>query len=116
MTRLGFAVLWLLLLPFRLLFGVVFGLLALPVVVVLLPLALLFWIPFAILRFTLKLVLLVVVLPVVAIAVAGATLVAGAALVAALVVPLVPFALIGLGLWLVARPTRHSPAATVVRG
>ncbi len=40
---------WLLLLPFRLLFTLVFGLLALPFLIVLLPLALVLWIPFVLL-------------------------------------------------------------------
>jgi hypothetical protein len=109
-------VLWLLLLPFRLLFGVVFGLLALPFVLLLLPVALVLWIPFMILRFTLKLAVMAVVLPIVAIAVIGATLLAGVALFAAVVVPLLPLALVAVGLWMLMRPTRHSPAATVVRG
>ena len=108
--------LWLLLLPFRLLFGVVFGLLALPLVLLLLPVALVLWIPFVILRFTLKLAVLAVILPIVAIAVIGAMLVAGVAVFAALFLPLLPLALVALGIWLVVRATRHSPAATVIRG
>jgi hypothetical protein len=109
-------VLWLLLLPFRLLFGVVFGLLALPFVLLFLPFALVLWLPFAILRFTLKLAMLVVVLPIVAIAVIGAMLVAGVAVFAAVLLPLVPVALVAAGIWLLLRPTRRSPAATVIRG
>jgi len=108
--------LWLLLLPFRLLLGVVFGLLALPFVLLLLPFALLLWLPFVILRFTLKIALLAIVLPVVAIAVLGALLIAGMAVFAAVFVPLLPVALLAIGVWLLLRPTRHSPAATVVRG
>ena len=45
---------WLLLLPFRLLFGIVFGLLALPFVILLLPFALLLWLPFALLGLTFR--------------------------------------------------------------
>jgi hypothetical protein len=109
-------VLWLLLLPFRLLFGVVFGLLALPLVLLFLPFALLLWIPFMILRFALKLAVLVVVLPIVAIAVIGAMLVAGVAVFAAVLLPLLPIVLVAAGLWLLLRPTPRSPAATVIRG
>ena len=69
-----------------------------------------------ILRVTLKVAVMAIVLPVVAIAVIGAMLVAGVALLAAVFVPLVPFVLLGLGIWLLVRLTRHSPAATVIRG
>ena len=69
--------LWLVLLPFRLLFAVVFGLLALPFALVLLPFALLLWLPFLLLKFTLRvaaallLVLLLVLGGVVGLLVAG---------------------------------------------
>ncbi|HEX7794106.1 MAG TPA: hypothetical protein VF456_07135 [Vicinamibacterales bacterium] len=90
---------WLLLLPFRLLFGVVFGLVALPFVILLLPFALLFWLPFAILRFTLKLALGILVLPIVAIAMVLGLLVGGIALL----VPLIPLLALGFVAWAVWR-------------
>jgi hypothetical protein len=95
---------WLLLLPFRLLFGVVFGLLALPFVILLLPFALLLWLPFAILRFTLKLALGIVVLPIVAIAMVLGLLVGGIALL----VPLIPLLALGFVAWAVWRMMSRS--------
>ena len=89
---------WLLLLPFRLLFGVVFGLVALPFVILLLPLALLLWLPFAILRFTLKLAFAILVLPIVAIATIVGLLVGGVALLIPLI-PLLALAFVAWAVW-----------------
>jgi hypothetical protein len=89
---------WLLLLPFRLLFGVVFGLVALPFVILLLPFALLLWLPFAILRFTLKLALGILVLPIVAIAMILGLLVGGVALLLPLI-PLLALGFVGWAVW-----------------
>ena len=50
---------WLVTLPFRLLFGILAALVALPFAVVLLPFALLFWIPFVVLKLTVRLAVLV---------------------------------------------------------
>jgi hypothetical protein len=94
---------WLLLLPFRLLFGVVFGLVALPFVLLLLPFALLLWLPFAILRFTLKLALGILVLPIVAVAMILGLLVGGVALIAAVLVPLIPLLALAFCVWVVWR-------------
>jgi len=91
---------WLLLLPFRLLFGVVFGLMALPFVILLLPFALVLWLPFAILRFTLKLAVGILVLPIVAIAM----LVGGLALL----VPLLPLLALAFVAWAVWRMMSRS--------
>ena len=95
---------WLLLLPFRLLLGVVFGLLALPLVILLLPFALLLWLPFAILRFTLKLALGILVLPIVGIAMILGLVVGGIALL----VPLIPLLALGFVAWAVWRMTTRS--------
>jgi len=91
---------WLLLLPFRLLFGIVFGLMALPLVILLLPSALVLWLPFAILRLTLKLAFGILVLPIVAIAI----LVGGVALL----VPLLPLLLLAFVAWAVWRMMSRS--------
>jgi hypothetical protein len=99
---------WLLTLPFRLLFGIVFGLVALPFVVLLLPFALLLWLPFVLLRLTVKVIMLAVILPIIALFVIGALVVAGVAVFAALLLPLAPFALIALGLWLVFGHSRRT--------
>ncbi len=87
---------WLLLLPFRLLFGVVFGLVALPFILLLLPFALLLWLPFAILRLTLKLAVGIVVLPILAIVMLLGLLVGGVAVAAAVLVPLIPLLVLGV--------------------
>src|SRR5262249_1900068 len=89
---------WLLLLPFRLLFGVVFALLALPFVILLLPFALLLWLPFAILRFMLKLAFGVLVLPIVAIAMIVGVVVGGIALLV-LLIPLLALGFVAWAVW-----------------
>ncbi len=101
--------LWLLLLPFRLLFGVVAGLIALPFVILLLPLALVVWLPFALLRLAFRLVFLVVMLPVMIIAAVVGVLAVGAALVGAVLVPLLPLLILGGLGWLVWRTHRPCP-------
>ena len=55
--------LWLVLLPFRLLFSIVFGIVALPFVLLLLPFALLLWVPFLLLKFTFRLALGLLLIP-----------------------------------------------------
>jgi len=90
---------WLLLLPFRLLFGVVFGLVALPFVLLLLPFVLLLWLPFAILKFTVKLALGIVLLPILAIIAVLGLLVGGIFVL----VPLIPLLIVGFGVWAVWR-------------
>jgi len=91
-------VLWLLTLPFRIFFGVLFGLL-------LLPFALLF-LPFLLLRAVIKLTLLLVLAPIIAIVTVGALLLAGFALFLVLLLPLLPFALVGLFIWAIVRASR----------
>jgi hypothetical protein len=78
------AVLWLVLLPFRLLFGLIFGVLVLP---------------FVLLKLILGALLLLVVGPVLVIA----FLAAAVAAVAAITVPLLPFLCIGFVIWVVLR-------------
>jgi hypothetical protein len=95
--------LWLLLLPFRLAFGIIAGLVALPFVLLLLPFALLLWLPFAILRASLRLVVGLVVLPIVLTALALGLLVAGVGVALAVVVPLLPVLLIVFCIWAVVR-------------
>jgi hypothetical protein len=96
---------WLVLLPFRLLFTVVFGLLALPIMIVLLPIALVLWLPFMLLKLTLRVVALVLLVPVIALVALGGLFVAGAA-AAALFVPVVVCGLAAAGLWALLRPVR----------
>ena len=55
--------LWLVLLPFRLLFAIVFGIVALPFVILLLPFALLLWLPIVLLKVTFRLVLGLLLIP-----------------------------------------------------
>ena len=67
-----------------------------------------FLLPFYILRFVFRLVFGLFMLPFILLIVVGALLVAFFSVVAAVFMPLVPFVLIGLGIWAV---TRHSRAA-----
>ena len=97
--------LWLLTLPFRIFFGVLFGLL-------LLPFTLLF-LPFLLLRAVIKLTFLLVLAPIIAIVAVGALLAAGFALFLVLLLPLLPFALVGLFIWAIVRASRPAYA---VRG
>jgi len=91
-------VVWLLTLPFRIFFGLLFGLL-------LLPFTLLF-LPFLLLRAVIKLTFLLVLAPIIAIVAVGALLVAGLAVFFALLLPLLPFALVGLFIWAIVRASR----------
>ena len=106
----------LLTLPFRIVFGVFFGLLALPFALLALPFALIglvLFLPFLLFRFVLRAALGLIVLPIVLL-VAGlafAALFFAAAL--AILIPLSPFLLIALLVWAV---TRNSRAAIAVRG
>ena len=94
--------LWLLTLPFRIFFGVLFGLL-------LLPFTLLF-LPFLLVRAVIKLSLLLVLAPIVAIVTVGALLLAGFALFFVVLIPLLPFALVGLFIWAIVRASRPAYA------
>jgi hypothetical protein len=94
--------LWLVLLPFRLLFFAVFGLLALPFVLLLLPFALLVWIPFLLLKFTLRLALGLLLIPLMLVGGLLGVVLFGVAAVAALV-PLLPIAFVVVLLWMVMR-------------
>jgi len=95
-------VLWLLTLPFRIFFGLLFGLL-------LLPFTLLF-LPFLLLRAVFKLALLAFLAPLIALVTVGVLLVAGFALVFALLLPLLPFAFVGLIVWAIVRASRPAYA------
>jgi hypothetical protein len=95
-------VLWLLTLPFRIFFGVLFGLL-------LLPFTLLF-LPFLLLRAVIKLALLAFLAPVIALVTVGALLIAGVAIFFALLLPLLPFAVVGLIVWAIVRASRPAYA------
>jgi hypothetical protein len=101
--------LWLVLLPFRLLFTLIFGLLALPLIVLLLPIALLLWIPFLVLKFAFRLATGLILLPLVAAAAVLGVILAGVAAVA-LMLPIVPIILmLGLAWLLLRRPVPVSP-------
>ncbi|MCU1384356.1 MAG: hypothetical protein JWL71_3053 [Acidobacteria bacterium] len=89
---------FLLTLPFRIAFGLLFGLL-------LLPFALLI-VPFLLLRVVLKSLVLLVALPFVLLAVGGALLVAFAAVLCAVMIPLLPFAFVALCVWAIVRSSR----------
>jgi len=106
-------VLWLITLPFRLAFGILAGVMLLPIAIVLLPFALLIWLPLMILKTGLKLVIGLIVLPIALVVILLGAVAAGVGLVVATVVAGFPIALVALCVWLL---TRSSPAATVVRG
>lgn len=93
---------WLLTLPFRIFFGLLFGLL-------LLPFTLLF-LPFLLLRAVVKLTLLLVLAPMIVIVTVGALLLAGFALFFVLLLPLLPFALVALVIWAIVRSSRPAYA------
>jgi hypothetical protein len=75
--------------------------------------AALLWLPFMLLRVVLKLVVGLLVIPIVIGAMLFAFVMAGAAIVFGLLLPLAPFALVALVIWAL---TRHSRAATVIPG
>ena len=97
--------LFLLTLPFRIVFGLFFGLLFLPFT--------LLFLPFLLLRIIIKSAVMLIVLPFVLLAVGGALLVAMLAVGLALMVPLLPFAFVALCIWAIMRSSR---AATAIPG
>jgi hypothetical protein len=94
--------LWLLLLPFRLAFGILAGLVVLPFLLIVLPFALLLWLPFAMVRMALRLVAGLLVLPIMLVALVVGPLAAGVGMALA-VVPLLPVIVIALCIWAVVR-------------
>lgn len=98
----------LLTLPFRLAFGLVLGILILPFALLLLP--------FLLLRFVVKALVGLIVLPFALVAAAFGIFFAALGLALAVIVPLLPLALIGLGVWAVVQMLRpRSQAAIAVR-
>jgi hypothetical protein len=90
----------LLTLPFRLVFGILFGLLALPFALLAIPLALLY-LPFLLLRLAFKALVGLVLLPFVLI---GTVIVALVAVSLGVLVPLVlPLAFVGFCVWVALR-------------
>jgi hypothetical protein len=98
-------VFYLLTLPFRLLFCLLFGL-------ILLPLTILF-LPFILLRLVLKAVFGLVMLPIALLLGVIGIAIALLAVSFALLIPLLPFIVIGVCVWLL---TRNSRAATATQG
>jgi len=98
----------LLTLPFRLVAGLLLGILVLPLALVLLP--------FLLLRFVFKALVGLIVLPFALVAAAFGIFFAALGVVLAIIIPLVPLALIGLGIWAVVRMLRPgSQAAIAIR-
>ena len=89
---------YLLTLPFRLVFGLLFCVLVLPFALLALP--------FLILRVVIKSLVLLVALPFVLLAVGAAMVVALIAMVFAVIVPLLPFAFVVLCFWAIVRSSR----------
>src|SRR5262245_37100346 len=103
---------WLLTLPFRIVFGILFGLLALPFAILALPFALLA-LPFLLLRFVIKAVVTVALLPIVLfVAVVGA-IVGFFALSLAIMVPLLPFAFLAFCVWAIVRMASPARLRTI---
>lgn len=100
---------WLVSLPFRLLFGIVFGLLALPFAIVLLPFALLLWLPFLLLKAAFRLTAVLLLLPLFAVFGIIGLLIGGVALVAVFI-PLIPIAFVLVFGWMLFRGARTAVA------
>ena len=96
---------YLLTLPFRLVFCVLFGLIFLPFTILFLP--------FLILRLILKAAFALFMLPIAIVTGFLGIAIALVAVAFALLIPLAPFIVIGVCVWLL---TRNSRAASVVRG
>jgi hypothetical protein len=95
-------VFYLLTLPFRIFFGLLVGLMALPFVALALPFALLF-LPFLLLRVLVKSAVMLVVVPI-ALLVGGLVIVVGLfALSFAVLVPLLPIAFLAICVWAIVR-------------
>ena len=92
----------LLTLPFRVFFGLLFGILFLPFAILFLP--------FLLLRLVIKAAVLVFILPFVLIAAVFAAGVALIAVVFAILAPLLPFVVVGLIVWAVMRASRPAYA------
>ena len=86
---------FLLTLPFRLIFGLLCGLLFLPFVLLI--------VPFIVLRVLIKTVVLLVALPFVLLAVGGALLIGCVAVLFALMIPLLPVAFLTFCVWAIVR-------------
>ena len=95
----------LLTLPFRLFFGVLFGLIFLPLTILFLP--------FLLLRILLKTAFALIMLPFALVLAFIGIAFALLAVAFAVLIPLMPFIVIGVCVWLL---TRHSRAATVIQG
>jgi hypothetical protein len=95
-------VFWLLTLPFRIFFGVLFGILCLPFAILFLP--------FLLLRLVIKSAVLLFVVPIVLLAMLFAVGVALVAVLFAVLAPLLPFAVVALIVWAVMRPSRPAYA------
>jgi hypothetical protein len=98
-------VFYLLTLPFRLFFCLLFGLIFLPLTILFLP--------FIILRLMLKAVFGLIMLPIALVMGLIGIAVALLAVSFALLIPLLPFIVIGVCVWLL---TRNSRAATAIQG
>ena len=96
---------YLLTLPFRLFFGLLCGLIFLPLTILFLP--------FIILRIILKTAFALIMLPFALVVAFLGIAFAAVAMFFALLLPLMPFVVVGVCVWLL---TRNSRAATVVRG
>jgi hypothetical protein len=88
----------LLALPFKLFFGLVFGVLVLSFGLLILP--------FLLLRFVIKALVLLVALPFVLLAVGAGLVVALVAVLCVLMIPLLPFAFVALCVWAIMRSSR----------
>jgi len=98
-------VFYLLTLPFRLVFCLLFGLIFLPFTILFLP--------FIILRLILKVAVALFVLPIAIVTGFIGVVIALVAVTFALLIPLAPFIVIGICVWLL---TRNSRAATAIQG
>ena len=96
---------YMLTLPLRLFFGLLCGLIFLPLTILFLP--------FIILRIILKTAFALIMLPFALVVALFGIAFAAVAMFFALLVPLMPFVVVGVCVWLL---TRNSRAATVIQG
>ena len=103
---------WLLTLPFRIVFGILCALVALPLALLALPFALLA-LPFLLLRFVIKAVVTLALLPVILFVTLIGVVAGFFALSLAIAVPLLPLAFLAFCVWAIVRMASPAPVRII---